>query len=272
MDHRYIDENNIGDLYLMGKLSAHERALFEMHFINCERCVEMLEEISSLRQAIRSDWPQELRETASPPIQAIARPAWPMVVMACLASLLVVAAVISLIQMRRISREIEETKALLAAQREPQNAAETAAPTDRPATAPESSPTERRADSSSKSKNDDSRLQINTPVFMLAAERRGEADSNEIVTDDSQKWLLISLDLEGDAQYQTYRATIRREGRFFRHAGDLKPNRYNAITISFRSDALPPGQYLLLLEGVSKTGEIEPVANYPFRALKKSMK
>jgi hypothetical protein len=228
----------------------------------------MLEEIDSLREAIRSEWPQEMPQPA--PVQALSRPAWPMVVMASLALLFVVVSAITLIQVRRIGRELEEAKALLAAQREIQPAAEKATPGE--ATAPAENRTESRRDSSVKSKKDDLRPQTNTPIFSLAAERRGETDSNEVVTDRSKNWLVISLDLEGDTGYQTYRATIRREGRFFRSADGLKPNRYNSITMSFRSDALPSGQYLLQLEGVSKTGEIEAVANYPFRVSKKSVK
>lgn len=279
MDHRYIDENNIGDLYLMGKLSAQERALFEMHFINCERCVEILEETNSLRQAIRGNWPQEILQTASPlPVRAVARPVWRTVVMACVLALLVVVPAIFLTgEMRRLRRELEEAKALYATQREPQTAAEKEPSTDQkptPSSAREGSDQREKSatDSSNNAKPSDSRSQINTPVFVLAAARRGQADSNEIVTDESQKWLLISLDLEGDAEQETYRATIQSRGRRFWRAGDLRPNQYNALTISFRSDSLPSGQYLLTLEGISKTGEMKAIANYPFRVTKKSMK
>lgn len=279
MDHRYIDENNIGDLYLMGKLSAQERAIFEMHFINCERCVEMLEETSSLRQAIRGNWPQEILQTANPlPVRAVARPVWRTVVMACLLALLVIVPAIFVIEeMRRLRRELEEAKAIYAAQREPQNADEKEPSTDqKPTPFSERQGNDQREKSESNSSNTaklrDSRSQTNTPVFALAAARRGEADSNEIITDESQKWLLISLDLEGDAEHETYRATIESRGRRFWRADDLRPNQYNALTISFRSDSLPSGQYLLTLEGISKTGEMKAIANYPFRVTKKSMK
>ncbi len=281
MDHRYIDENNIGDLYLMGKLSAQERALFEMHFINCERCVEMLEETNSLRQALRSNWPQEILRTTSPLFApATARPVWRTVVMACLLVLLVIVPTIFLTaEMRRLRRALEETKALYATQRESQNKVENESPTDSKPTPPPGHQSDAREKSSTDSinpaKSDEPGVEINPAIFILAAAQRGETDStdsNEVVTDRSQKRLSILLDLEGGAEYETYRATIQKDDRHFLRKGGLRPNKHNLVAIQFRSDALPPGQYLLALEGISKTGQPAPIANYPFRVTKKSMK
>ena len=275
MDHRYIDENNIGDLYLMGKLTARKRALFEMHFINCERCLEMLEETTSLRRALRDNWPEELSQTVSDssPKRPFARPLWRMFVVACILALVAALPSIFFIgEMRRLRSELEETKALYAAQREPQSDADKTAPdsTDQKPSLPVARQDNDRREKIATSSSDVSRAQTNTPVFVLAASRRGEAGSNEIITDGSKRWLMISLELEGDTGHETYRATITSDGRPFWRSGALRPNQYNALTMSFRSDSLPPGQYILTLEGVSKTGETKAVANYPFRVRKKT--
>ncbi|HEY7544688.1 MAG TPA: hypothetical protein VID27_07390, partial [Blastocatellia bacterium] len=261
--------------YLMGKLTGRKRALFEMHFINCERCIEMLEETALLRRTLRDHWPEEISQAATTPspVRPFARPLWRMVAMACILALLAaLPAIFFFRETRRLQSELEETKALYAAQREPQPEVRQTAPasTDQKPTPPLARQSDERREKSATRLSDDSRAQTNTPVFVLAASRRGEADTNEVVTDGSKRWLLISLELEGDTGHETYRATITSDVRPSWRSGPLRPNQYNALTMSFRSDALPPGQYLLTLEGVSKTGETKAVANYPFRVTKKT--
>src|SRR5262245_34305494 len=43
MNHYEIEEHNIPDRYLQGKLSAEERFRFEEHFIDCPECLARLE-------------------------------------------------------------------------------------------------------------------------------------------------------------------------------------------------------------------------------------
>jgi anti-sigma factor RsiW len=54
MDHGYIEENNVADRYLMGKLSAEERARFEEHFVDCAQCLDRLETTEGIRAALRT--------------------------------------------------------------------------------------------------------------------------------------------------------------------------------------------------------------------------
>ncbi|HKX30457.1 MAG TPA: zf-HC2 domain-containing protein [Blastocatellia bacterium] len=64
MEHWYIEEHNIADLYLSGKLPADERALFEQHLIGCAKCLSRLEVTKGLRVGLRvimAEDPQRLR-------------------------------------------------------------------------------------------------------------------------------------------------------------------------------------------------------------------
>jgi hypothetical protein len=53
MEHSYVEEHNIADCYLLGKLSAEERIQFEERCENCRQCSEQLEAIDGLRTGLR---------------------------------------------------------------------------------------------------------------------------------------------------------------------------------------------------------------------------
>src|SRR5262245_49931950 len=53
MDHIFIEEHNIADLYLLGKLSDEERSRFEEHFIDCQECLERLETTDSFLDGLK---------------------------------------------------------------------------------------------------------------------------------------------------------------------------------------------------------------------------
>src|SRR5262245_8973363 len=53
MEHSYIEENQIADRYLSGKLPAEERSRFEEHFVDCSQCLDRLEATADLRAGLR---------------------------------------------------------------------------------------------------------------------------------------------------------------------------------------------------------------------------
>jgi hypothetical protein len=117
--------------------------------------------------------------------------------------------------------------------------------------------------------------QINTPIFVLSAVRgAGEKPSqpaNEIVVSRAAEWMVFSLELESRTEFQTYRATVSTaDGRPLWSKGGLRPNRYDALTISFNSNFFQAGDYLLTLEGLTPAGQPVAIGNYPFRIVKKN--
>ena len=54
MDHQYIEEHNITDRYLLGRLRAEERSRFEEHFVDCQECLERLETTEDFRGALKT--------------------------------------------------------------------------------------------------------------------------------------------------------------------------------------------------------------------------
>jgi hypothetical protein len=69
MEHWYIEENNIADLYLLGQLSAEVRVRFEQHFIACPECLDCLEQTRSLRAGLRV-WSRENIRQICPGVNA----------------------------------------------------------------------------------------------------------------------------------------------------------------------------------------------------------
>lgn len=53
MDHARIDEDQLAQRYLMGKLDAESRHRFEEHFVDCPVCLEALETLEGLRAGLK---------------------------------------------------------------------------------------------------------------------------------------------------------------------------------------------------------------------------
>ena len=54
MDHHYIEENNLVERYVLGRLPAQEQVRFEEHFAECGECLEQLELAGDLDTALRA--------------------------------------------------------------------------------------------------------------------------------------------------------------------------------------------------------------------------
>src|SRR5687767_2360189 len=65
MDHYYIEDHEIADRYLLGKLPAEERMQFEEHFVDCHECLERLETTESFRGALRTAAAEDAARTSA---------------------------------------------------------------------------------------------------------------------------------------------------------------------------------------------------------------
>src|SRR5919112_2745332 len=54
MDHRRIDEQNIAELYVTGRLSPEDEEIFESHLLECSECRESVGWADDLRTSIRA--------------------------------------------------------------------------------------------------------------------------------------------------------------------------------------------------------------------------
>jgi hypothetical protein len=289
MEHRYIDEQNIADRYLLGNLSADEQIRFEDHLVDCERCLNRLEEIELLRGVLQAVPAEERARATHRPQRGFS--AWfgqlSMTGQLALAAgalvLLLSPAVWLMNENSRLRRDLDQANAAAARwQQQLEDARATAAEREKqrqpikPELTPPRPPSEPQPQTGSGTPTEISQLsrpQINTPIFVLNAVRgadpsRPEA-TNDIVLTRRAAWFVLSLELEGEPTYANYRATIRTvDGRTIWRESGLRPNRYEALTISFDSHFFKPGDYLLTLEGLPAGGQPVIVAHYPFRVMK----
>ena len=105
------------------------------------------------------------------------------------------------------------------------------------------------------------------PVFILSTVRSGDAGRpvNQIALPRSAPSIVLSLELEPDPNLQSYRATLQTsENRQVWRAGNLRARSRNALDINLSTNLFTPGDYLLILEGLTKEGRYVPVARYSF--------
>lgn len=299
MDHYTIDQHNLVDLYLMGKLSSEEAARFEIHFLSCAECVTQLEETEALRTALKAS-------ATATPTKAGARSristlrAWQKAALVAAALLLVAALPAAWFssEIRALRREMNEAKATALArtlppqnppvvERTPASASQDQSPRA------ESKPIEARPAAQARVARVTATRsgsvpaqppQVNTPIFSLNAVRGGPLEvTKELLVSRRPQLFLLSLDLAGEPPYSTYRATIFAGGRQVWRNRTLRPNQFNALVMAFDSRLFHAGEYLLTLEGLRPKDKAAKdaaakdaaakdtpvlVGNYPLRVIK----
>jgi hypothetical protein len=292
MEHSYIEEHNIADLYLMGKLSAEEGLRFEEHCENCMQCFDQLETIVGMRRGLRIVAGEEVRRSRAyleaGLLARIAR-----LSRATRAALL--AGVILLIALPLGSLILEWSRARRNLTRATQIAGEwqrkyeerelamrdlmkEMQARDRQSSAQQDratvQPGRERVDHS-RMPNETEQADVSqavVPVFALSDRRGEEPDlsrpANRIRLSPSSKWIILLLELGPDPGLQSYRAAISRaDGRSIWRASQLKPNSNDALALSFNASRFKPGNYLLTLEGLTTQNRYVLVARYTFSAI-----
>src|SRR5215472_17207221 len=59
MEDIHLDESDIAERYVTGRLSAEERAGFEAHFVDCAQCLDRIEAAVGLRDGLARSTPRE---------------------------------------------------------------------------------------------------------------------------------------------------------------------------------------------------------------------
>jgi hypothetical protein len=261
MDHQEIKERSIAIRYLLGLLPVEERIRFEEHYIDCEACLDRMDLVEDCYQALQKVAAEKAESSsAGLPAGRLAQllPRWQTALLLG-AVLLLVLSSLSVLEIRRLRRELNQVKVAAARQ-----------PTPPPISIkPEPAPTHIQRD---KEPGPSLQPEANTPIFALSSVRGGQAGLvNRIEIPGSSRRIVFSLELDGDPEYQTYRATISTAGgrRVWRESR-LRPNHDGALTVSFPAAFFRDGDYLLALEGLTAERQFVAVASYPFRAIKEN--
>jgi hypothetical protein len=111
------------------------------------------------------------------------------------------------------------------------------------------------------------------PIFVLTSVRGRETNASEagnrILLPRSAAMFAFSIPLEEEISYESYRITIfdHRYRPVWKREG-LAPDRYNSLSVGFKSGFFQPGGYSLIVEGIKKESGRDRVGDYPFLIIK----
>jgi hypothetical protein len=294
MDHKYIEQFDLIDRYLMGKLPEDESERFEEHFVDCPACAGRLKVMGDFLDDLRMEAAELASETAS---DGAKRPfsfftgAFSGKVLAVAVICLLLAATAGTVLMANrvwlLSRELDQAKDNSAElQRLYDEQRQTASVSANKLEEVEQGLAGRVAELEAKLQGQEqtggdqsppdvwSRPRINLPVIVLESVRSGEGGStesvNEVQLSRSQTEFVISIPLEGETQYSDYRIKIvdEKESTVLEKAG-LKPDSRGSLTLGFGSSMFQPGRHLVRVYGISRQGAPTTIGDYPLRIIKK---
>jgi hypothetical protein len=280
MDHKYINEFDLVERYLTGRLAAEETAQFEEHFVDCLQCIDRLKTTKAFMEGLRlvaSDRTPEASRYTPRGFWYLSRKS--LAVAAGVLLLVALAgAVVVFNQIRRARLEADQAKAASTQwERRYEEERQSSANAEAEHRESERELTEQVAKLRTELENEgkqeaDTRAQVNLPILVLSSTRGSEpssGSSNEVTLARSSGSFVISLTLEGERADRDYLMTIlgSRNQVIWKGRG-IRPNRYNSVSVGFNSTLFRSGDYLLTVEGVAGDGSTSVVGKYSFRVRK----
>jgi hypothetical protein len=262
MTHAHIDEHDLVTRYAMNKLPAEEQAAFEAHLVDCVECLDRLDQATAFRNGLRrvvaaaavaepgpgrSGWS---RRQAAPGRWSL------QLGLAAAAILIAAVGVATIVPMRR-----QLTRATTAAadwERRYDEAGRTArALRDRLAAA-ERLLQQRPAAPA---------LDPSVPVFGLGIVRSAEGSPpDHISIPASASFVVMLVELPGTTGFLQYRAVLAdAAGQPVWRADELRPTSPESLGIVLSARLVPPGDYVLTLEGAGRQGRTVRLSQYRFR-------
>lgn len=256
MDHDYIEEHGLIDLYHRDQLPPGDEARFEEHFVGCPECQERLEMARGFQRGLKTMVAEEVVQASL--LSWLARRKG-----LALAALLLVAG-LPVLGYLAASREPEDPvwqQRYESAQRSADDLRGKLEESERLRREQQVAQVESTPKPEEPRPTSSPAPLVNTPVFLLTAVR-GEGET--VVIDREEKgYFSLAVDAGDDPRFESYRVTIT-GARGFREAG-LKPNALEALLLTFPADYFPPGEYRLVVEGVTPDGTASELGGYPFR-------
>ena len=289
MNHPYIDEHEIAERYILGRLSAREAEAFEEHYLGCPECLDHLEAIEGMRQGLRQE---AARQVASAAVQLgllarLSRLARSRTGALVATAALLIALLPSGLLLRRVGeldRELGRSRSELAQRGEDRGAAAAleariaeserarqALATERTAARQALESERRQRQELSRELETLHRPQGNTPVVPLGLERSapgsGGAPTVRVQLPSSPGWVVLSLELS-DPLYPRYRATLLGpDGRRLWDGADLRPDAQGTLNLLLPTALLAPGDAAVRVEGIPDGGRSVPIGDFSFRAV-----
>ncbi len=271
MNHSYIDDHQVAELYLQGRLSPEEAARFEEHSMSCPECLDRLETAEKLRLGLRAVAAREIAaETVK--LGLLARLMRSRLAPLAFTALLAIAVLPAGLLWRRAGRlegELVQTREQL---REERNRP---VPTPIPTPDLEADALRGRLEAEREEKE---RLAAelekageprgNVPVVPLSPERSapGSEPTTRISLSSSPELLVLLLELDA-TDFPGYRATVSGGGTVW-HLAHLRTDAQGSLTLALPAARLKPGNFTIRVEGVPAQGRPASVAEFSFRVVR----
>jgi hypothetical protein len=250
MDHTAIQDNQVPDRYLMGKLSAEEQAEFEEHFVDCPVCLAHLESVEGLRAGLK-ELSAPARAAGPEPPRILPFPGRRRTVLLLAAACLAVAVLPPALfygRYRRATGELASARAEFDAARGRNDELKRALERERAAGASAAVPP-----------------RVAAFTLNLTRGSGGEASSNRISPRDPREWVIVLLDRPEAPKAEGYQAKLTTaDGRAA--GGPLAASEASGdmLAVGVPPGLLAAGDYVLTLEGVGP-GAPRELARYRFR-------
>ena len=268
MDHTYIDDHQIPERYLMGRLSPEERETFEEHTMVCAECLERLELAAGLRSGLQQTAALAVVRTGL--LAALARLGRSRRVALAFTVLFLVALLPSGLLLRQVHEQQRELARAAHPAPDPRKEAELRSA--RQALADQRLQTAREREERDRLQGELSRAlrpQANTPILTLAPERSAPGPrppAQRIELPRGPGWIVLALDLEA-AEYPRYQVRLRGPGGALLWQGDgFEPDPQGTLTLSLPSTLLQPGDLTVEVDGLPANGKPVRAARFAFRA------
>jgi len=280
MNHLQIEELDMVNRYLLGRLPAGEQARFEEHFVDCQECLDRLETSASFRRGVKTAFAADALRTRAY-VQAgvlgwlMRRNRWQQTALLLIAIVLLVGPNVFFIQRaRRAQAEADQArKESLEWQRQYEAQQKKGNELEKELQQAKQNSEQRQQqtipDEPDKG-NQLGRPQSGVPVFALNLVRSGGPNSsqpaNQVPIPRSASLVVLALELEGDSDLRSYRATISTaNNRVVWSAQGLKPQSKDTLKVPLKTNLIKPNDYQLTLEGLTREGSYVPQGKYSFR-------
>ena len=290
MEHEQIEQYDIIDRYLLGKLPAEEIARFEEHFIDCPQCVARLHTTKTFLQDLRFIAAEQASRAGHRQLSRALRHIWQArfakslaLAIGCLLIAAIAGIAIVSTYARRLRAEVGQAKSFSEQwQRRYEDERQLSLSADRKRQEAESQLAEQQRSLEARLKDEQaqrakmaaelSRRMLpdgHLPVFVLTSVRGGGSNASAVVKPIALRRqsavFALAIPLEEEMTYKNYRITILdHRRRVIWTKGKFAPDQYNSLSVLLRRDLFRPGPYSLIVKGVKKEGGVDVVSDYSF--------
>lgn len=291
MDHEHIENGHVADRYLQGKLTPEEADRFEEHYLSCQECLDRLDRAERLARGFKRAAAEDAARLAAvrqagffAALARLGRSRQAGLAVAALFMVLLLPGILAYREFGRLGRELDRTREALAAREQERPApAAPAVVEDRAALQRAEAERQRLERELERERSARAGLekdlaqarqpQTNTPILSLSPERSAgatpadTAPTHQVRLPATPGWIVLALELDAP-EHESYGVTLLRGGQEVWRGGGLEPNESDSLSVSLPTTLLNPGDYVVRVEGTSKSGSPAPVAQFTFRARK----